>query len=105
MAGNAVALSNEWEQIKARLTTKVPPRAYNDWVLRTVFEKSEGTWLRVSVPDQVTKEWMEQEYAEDIRQAIHELKLPFDRVVYTPRGMDTSLANGEGAPDPVFAAP
>ena len=70
MTGDAVALSNEWEQIKARLTTKVTPRAYNDWVMRTVFEASEGSWLRVSVPDQVTKEWMEQEYAEDIRQAV-----------------------------------
>ena len=107
MTGSAVAVTNEWEQIKARLTTKVTPRAYNDWVLRTVFEGSEGNWLRVSVPDQVTKEWMEQEYAEDIRQAIFELKLPFERVVYTARGADMPTAgidNG-GAPDPVFAAP
>jgi chromosomal replication initiator protein len=111
MTGDAVVLTNEWEQIKARLTTKVTPRAYNDWVMRTVFEGSEGSWLRVSVPDQVTKEWMEQEYAEDIRQAIHELKLPIERVVYTPRGVDASpagagaSASSGGTPDPVFAAP
>ena len=29
----------------------------------------------VAVPDQVTKEWMEQEYAEEIRDAIRELNL------------------------------
>ena len=38
--------------------------------------------LRVQVPDQVTKEWMEQEYGEEIRDTIRELNLPVDRVVY-----------------------
>ena len=73
MTGDAVATANQWEQIKARLTAKVSPRAYEDWVMRTSFESADGAWLRVSVPDQVTKEWMEQEYADDVRQVIHEL--------------------------------
>src|SRR5512140_654231 len=89
MTGDAVALANQWEQIKARLTTKVSPRAYEDWVMRTVFESSDGNWLRVSVPDQVTREWMEQEYAEDVRQVIRDLNLPIERVVYTPRATAT----------------
>jgi len=70
MTGEAIALANPWEQIKARLTTKISGRAYEDWVTRTAFEREEGGSLRVTVPDQVTKEWMEQEYAEDSRQAI-----------------------------------
>lgn len=101
MTSDAVALANQWEQIKARLTAKVSPRAYEDWVMRTVFESADGNWLRVSVPDQVTKEWMEQEYAEDVRQVIRDLNLPIERVVYTPRVLAVASTNLE----PVFAAP
>jgi chromosomal replication initiator protein len=85
MATEAMALANPWEQIKARLTTKISTRAYEDWVTRTAFDGSEGRSLRVSVPDQVTKQWMEQEYAEDIRQTISELNLPVEQVIYTTR--------------------
>lgn len=101
MTGDAVATANQWEQIKARLTAKVSPRAYEDWVMRTSLESADGNWLRVSVPDQVTKEWMEQEYADDVRQVIHELRLPIERVIYTPR----SVAPAAPPQEPVFAAP
>jgi chromosomal replication initiator protein len=90
---------NPWEQIKARLTAKISPRAYEDWVMRTAFESAEGGLLRVSVPDQVTKEWMEQEYAEDIRQTIRELNLPVVRIQYTPRttlSAHAAVGNGGG---------
>ncbi len=111
MTGEAIAVANSWDQIKARLTTKISSRAYEDWVMRTVFEGADGGSLRVSVPDQVTKEWMEQEYAADVLQTIRELRLPIERVVYTPRATNAhpaSLSDGAhrgGSPDPVFAAP
>jgi len=112
VTGEAIAVANPWEQIKARLTAKISPRAYEDWVMRTVFDGSDGVSLRVSVPDQVTKEWMEQEYAEDVRQTIRELNLPIERVVYTARAAGTPPQNGAGnnlggasPSDPVFAAP
>ena len=41
--------------------------------------------IRVAVPDQVTKEWMEQEYAEDIRESDPRFGLPVERVIYTAR--------------------
>lgn len=102
MTGDVVALANQWEQIKARLTTRVSPRAYEDWVMRTAFESADGTWLRVSVPDQVTKDWMEQEYADDVRQVIRDLNLPIERVVYTPR---VAAAAAASAVEPLFASP
>jgi chromosomal replication initiator protein len=109
MTGEMIALANPWEQIKARLTTRINARAYEDWVIRTAFDGSEGGVLRVTVPDQVTKTWMEQEYAEDIRETIRELNLPVERVVYTmqPSGVMTSAM---GAPagqsqEPMFGSP
>lgn len=105
MTGEATAVANAWEQIKARLTTKISLRAYEDWVTRTSFDGSEDGSLRVSVPDQVTKEWMEQEYAEDVRQTIRELNLPVERVIYTPRTTGAALATSTSTQEPVFGSP
>ena len=38
--------------------------------------------LRVLVPDQVTKDFLEQEYGEEVRGSIRELNLPVRDVVY-----------------------
>ncbi len=74
---------NPWEEIKARLATRIGTRAYEDWIQRTSFDGADGASLRVAVPDVVTKEWMEKEYAEDVRVSILELKLPVERIIYT----------------------
>ena len=109
MTGEMIALANPWEQIKARLTTRISARAYEDWVTRTAFDGSDAGVLRVNVPDQVTKTWMEQEYAEDIRETIRELNLPVERVVYTtqPAGVTTSVTGAPAGPsqEPMFASP
>ena len=105
MTGEMIALANPWEQIKARLTTRVSARAYEDWVTRTAFDGSEGGILRVTVPDQVTKTWMEQEYAEDIRETIRELNLPVERVVYTTQPTGATMSPAGQSQEPLFASP
>src|SRR5713226_4265455 len=101
------AVANPWDQIKAKLATKISSQAYEDWVVRTLFEAAHGGALTVTVPDQATKEWMEQEYAEDVRQTIRELSLPVDKVIYTPqaRAATPTAAVNYGASEPVFASP
>ena len=76
---------NPWECIKRRLATQVSPKAYQDWVIRTVFERLDGRTLHVAVPDPVTRQWMEQEYGEDVRRAIHDLQLDVAAVQYSAR--------------------
>ncbi len=105
MTAEMIALTNPWEQIKARLTTRVSARAYEDWVTRTVFDGSEGGVLRVTVPDQVSKTWMEQEYAEDIREAIRELNLPVERVVYTTQPSGAAPSPSGQSQEPMFGSP
>ena len=105
MTGEMIALANPWEQIKARLTTRISARAYEDWVTRTAFDGSDGGVLRVTVPDQVTKTWMEQEYAEDIRETIRELNLPVERVVYTTTPVGIAPLSAGQSPEPMFASP
>jgi chromosomal replication initiator protein len=95
---------NPWEQIKARLAGKISSQAYQNWVMRTAFEGADGRVLRVIVPDQVTKEWMEQEYAEDIRISVRELNLPVESVVYVPRAAPPPTRVDNTSTEPVFAS-
>jgi chromosomal replication initiator protein len=76
---------NPWESIKRRLATKVTSKAYEDWVMGTVFERFDSGTLHVAVPDLVTKQWMEQEYGDDVRQSIRELELPVVALQYSAR--------------------
>ncbi len=97
--------SNFWDQIKSRLTSKISPQDFQNWVTRTTFDGADGRTLRVTVPDQVTKEWMEQEYSVEIRDAIQELNLEIDRVVYVPKVAGFAPQPSEnGAVEPIFAS-
>jgi chromosomal replication initiator protein len=100
----AVQLDNPWNQIKQILAGKVSPQAYQNWVMRTQFESLEAGEMRISVPDTVTKEWMEQEYAEDIRTAARELGLRLDAIVYVPRLTPAPAAENNTATEPIFAS-
>src|SRR5580693_5562790 len=98
--------SNIWDQIKIRLASKISPQDFQNWVTRTAFEGLDGRTLRVAVPDQVTKEWMEQEYSVEIRDAIHELNLDIDRVLYLPKvaGFAPAPPSENGGVEPIFAS-
>jgi len=109
-SGTATAMQfeNPWEQIKVRLAVTISSQAYQNWVMRTRFERLESGVLRVLVPDQVTKEWMEQEYAEDIRTAVRELGLEVRSVAYIPASPTAAPASlhlvENGASEPIFAS-
>ncbi|HLH42332.1 MAG TPA: chromosomal replication initiator protein DnaA [Bryobacteraceae bacterium] len=96
-----------WQQIKSCLAAKIPAQAYHNWVVHTKFEAQQDGSLRVLVPDQVTKDFLEQEYGDDIRRAILELNLPIQQVVYTEVA-GPAVAPQEPSPqsyaEPVFAS-
>jgi len=82
---------NYWEQIKQILSRKISPPSYLRWLARTWLKRAKGTVLSVAVPDEVTKEWMQHEFAGDIWSAIRELDFPFRQIVY-----EVSAAEEEG---------
>jgi chromosomal replication initiator protein len=86
-SAGAVAVAQElnpWDLIKAKLAERIAPQEFQNWVMRTALESLDQGSLRVQVPDQVTKDFIEQEYTEQIRSTIRELNLPVDQIVYLP---------------------
>ncbi|MDQ6760255.1 MAG: chromosomal replication initiator protein DnaA, partial [Acidobacteriota bacterium] len=64
---------NYWEQIKQSLATKLNEATYDNWVSRTSFLRLEGGVLWANVPDEITKECMQQEYAGEVWWAIRDI--------------------------------
>jgi chromosomal replication initiator protein len=88
---------DSWERIKLVLAEKITPQAYQNWVLRTSLESELDGALRVLVPDEVTKDFLEQEYAREIQSAIAQLSLTAKKVVYVP----SAVAHRDSTPAPV----
>src|SRR5258708_1003409 len=73
---------NCWERIRQHLRTKMSAAAYDNWISKTEFRAQTGTLLSVTVPDEITRQWMQQEYAGEVWSAIRDLDLPLTQVLY-----------------------
>ncbi|MBI5085315.1 MAG: chromosomal replication initiator protein DnaA [Acidobacteria bacterium] len=73
---------NTWEAIKEQLHHKLTSEAYQNWVARTEYLDLDGSRLRVAVPDEVTRGWLESEYAPKVAHVIKELSLPVREIRY-----------------------
>src|SRR5947207_1468332 len=98
---------NPWDLIKAKLAERIAPQEFQNWVMRTELDSLDGGSLRVQVPDQVTKDFIEQEYAGHIHSMIQELNLPVERIVYLPHSesrQPSEMAVSSSSSEPVFAS-
>lgn len=73
---------NCWEQVKQHLRAKVSNAVYDNWLSKTDFKRMDRTTLYVAVPDDMTRQWMQQEYAGEVWTSIRDLDLPFTEVLY-----------------------
>lgn len=89
--------NDNWEAIKQQLHAGLSPEAYQNWVARTRLVADQGSSLRVQVPDDVTRLWLEHEYATRVQSAIRKLNLPVSKVVYEVASPD--------APAPIVSVP
>lgn len=92
-----------WEQIKEKLSSRLPWESYQSWFARTGYHAESGTRLVVAVPNTDTKEWVENEFSDQVGLVIRELKLPYQEVVYVvsdaPRnGHSNGMGNSETNP-------
>lgn len=100
---------NAWEQIKALLAEQLAPQEFENWIAPTVQLSLNDGLLQVQVPDPVTKDFFEQEFAGQVDVLIHNLHLPVRQVVYIPRAAApaqhfSSPASSGYSSEPTFAA-
>jgi chromosomal replication initiator protein len=93
---------NCWDQVKEILSRKISVQSYDSWLSRTALKSAEGSVLCVGVPDEVTKEWMQQEYAGDVWTAVRELDLPFRQIIYEITAASPSSASVSSSPEDLF---
>jgi len=73
---------NAWELVKQQLMLKLSADSFQNWFGRTEFRQMDGDTIWVSVPNEVTRDYVEQEYAHLVQAVIQELRLPIRRVHY-----------------------
>src|ERR1700694_5467808 len=73
---------NAWDSVKDKLEDLLSSESFQNWVSKTKFSGSDGHVLKVSVPDQQTRKWMQTEYGGLVRKILGELHLEFSEVDY-----------------------
>lgn len=101
---------NEWEQIKKRIAGRLSSESYQNWLAKTSFSQIDGDVLRVTVPNDATKAWLEEEYADLVGASIRDLNLRVQCVVYElPGSAGQAIRSNNGhdstGPEPVFRCP
>lgn len=71
---------NVWEQIKGWLSGKLSSGAYQNWFSRTTLVSYKDSELTAQVPDDATREWIQQEYLHLVRTAAEELSIPLGKI-------------------------
>jgi len=76
---------NIWELVKQSLALRLSPEGYRNWIAETRMLGATENSLRVAVPNEATKAWLEEEYAELVFSTIRDLNLGVNYVIeYVP---------------------
>ena len=87
-----------WEEIKRQLASEITAEGYQNWVSKTKLSHVDGETLWVSVPNDVTRQWMETEYASQVQRVIRSLQLPIRTVNYQNGVPVAAPSNGSSQP-------
>ncbi len=92
--------------MKSKLEALLSSESYENWISRTEFSQVDGDLLRVTVPDDQTRIWMETEYGELVQELARSLGLQLRRVAFeiaVPKGnsatINTFLSNSSRSDD------
>ena len=75
---------NLWDEILARIETKVNRHSFYTWFRPTSFLGEDGTSVTVRVPNAVFKEWLTKHYSGVMAEAVSEVKRPNLLVNFIP---------------------
>ncbi len=83
---------NAWDQILGVLEKKVGPQNFSTWLKPTAFSHEAESTLFVRVPNPTCKDWIAENFREQIREALAELQLSVRRVEFLPEEAGPSTA-------------
>ena len=87
-----------WQQIKERLSSRLPWESFQSWFTQTSYRGEEGPRLIVAVPNREAKEWIEREFSTQILTAARDLQLRFSQLELVVAGSES----GAVPPGPAF---
>ena len=78
--------SSIWDQVLARVETKVNRHSYYTWFRPTSLITDSGTGLTVRVPTPLFTDWLTKHYSGVLAEALEEVKRPGTSVAFVPDG-------------------
>src|SRR5688572_26976824 len=71
-----------WDQVLARIETKVNLHSFNTWFKPTSFVADGGTTITVRVPNPLFREWLTKHYSVVLSEALAEVRRPGASVAF-----------------------
>jgi chromosomal replication initiator protein len=90
--------SSIWEQILARVETKVNRHSFYTWFKPTAFLADGGTSITIRVPNSLFKDWLTKHYSVVLSEALTEVRRPDASLVFVAEGTVISAPAVEDLP-------
>jgi chromosomal replication initiator protein len=92
--------SNIWDQVLARVETKVNRHSFYTWFKPTAFVSDRDGSIRVRVPNPLFRDWLTKHYAAVIDEALAEVQRPGAPVSFVTDDPPSSLEQAPPPPEP-----
>jgi chromosomal replication initiator protein len=96
-----MSASNIWDQVLARIETKVNRHSFYTWFKPTAFVADRDGSIRVRVPNALFRDWLTKHYAAVIEEALAEVERPGAPVAFVTDDMAAPLVPDVPLPEPV----
>ena len=87
-----------WKSVLSRLESRLDPHTFNTWLRPTALAWQDDAALHVSVPNEVFRDWLRDNYTDVIQEALHELSNPNVTVEFTTVDPTVAAALPRGGP-------
>src|SRR5947207_13342953 len=84
--------SSIWDQILARVETKVNRHSYSAWFKPTAFVADGGQSITVRVPNTLFKDWLTKHYSVVLSEALAEVRRPETSLVFVAQPVAAAAA-------------
>ena len=87
-----------WEQVLARIETKVNRHSFYTWFKPTAFLADGGTSITVRVPNPLFKDWLTKHYSVVLSEALAEVRRPDASLIFVAEGVPVPAPAPEDPP-------